>query len=145
MQQVVPHHTDDDDDDGGRPERSKGAFHPKICLLFTRRRLVVVISTANLVPQVTADLSWVQSFPRRWHGQEVVKGASDFGKVLGDFMVRIEESLGAQAQQCRRAGEAAAVAEGMVANGPLEFLRRHLGSSDLAGMVRAVRCGRGGG
>lgn len=113
--------------------RSLGAFHPKILLLVTRSRLVVVVSTANLVSQMTADMSWVQAFPRRWRqGQEEHDG--DFGRVLTDLLERIDESLGGQAQQARRAGEEAAAA-GTEANGPLAFLRRHLGSADLDAMV----------
>lgn len=128
VQSVVSYFSDQSD----APRRSLGTFHPKICLLVTRARLVVVVSTANLGFQATADLSWVQAFPRRSHttvsaqqqgGRTTAK--TSFGRALTDLLARIEESLGHQAAQCRKdpaGGEAAAA--GTVAKGPLAFLRR---------------------
>ena len=127
VQQVVPHFSDEHDS----PRKSLGAFHPKVCLFVTSVRLVVVVSTANLVPQATADLSWVQAFPRRPSSAVQHHGSTSFGRALTNFLERIEESLEHQ-QLGKPRGESA----GTVANGPLAFLRRHVGSAELDVMVR---------
>lgn len=134
VQSVLPYYCDEPG--GAPPSRSLGAFHPKMYLLVTRASLVVVVSTANLGSQATVDMSWVQSFPRRHQPQPQQQlGSIGFGRALTDFLARIEESLGHQAWQSRKTeGEAAGA--GTEWNGPLSFLRRHLGSSELDAMVR---------
>lgn len=142
VQNVVPYFLAGGED--GTAKRSLGAFHPKMLLLVMRTRLVVVVSTANLTPQMTVDMSWVQAFPRRRLQQQGCGGQQqgDFGKMLDDFLGRIDESLGGRAQQaqqaCKTVIEGEAVAAGTVANGPQAFLRRHLGvgSGKLDAMVR---------
>ena len=85
-----------------------GRFDPKFGLLSTTGYVYVVISTGNLNPQQTVDLSWVQAFQRHGGGGGGGGGgnnnnkAAEFGRVLDDLLGRIDESLGTWAEATRK-------------------------------------------
>ena len=45
--------------------RARGVQHSKMAVLVGTAELIIVVSSANLGPQRTVDMSWVQRFPRR--------------------------------------------------------------------------------
>ena len=69
-------------------ERSMGVNHPKYMLIFTKKGVHVMISTANMCTQYSVDSSWTQFFPKKM--EKVKKNldmiGSDFGDVLQDFL-----------------------------------------------------------
>ena len=47
----------------GKKKRILGVHHPKYILIFCEHGLHTVVSTSNLVPQRTIDLTWTKFFP----------------------------------------------------------------------------------
>lgn len=67
-----------------------GVHHSKYILVFTRRGLHVLISTANMTPQVNAaEGTFTHFFPLRTQPQESGLD-NDFGEVLDDFLNKVE-------------------------------------------------------
>lgn len=65
---------------------SRGVHHSKYLLVFTRQRLHVCITTANLVGDQSVNGAWVQSFDRR---EKPESTGCEFGAVLGDFVRQV--------------------------------------------------------
>jgi Tyrosyl-DNA phosphodiesterase len=82
-------------------ETRMGVHHPKFMLLLeTTGSLVVLISTANLIPTKTVEGTWVQRFhPVRKRHQENTttprnnnNHRNDFGMVLQDFLIKLSDA-----------------------------------------------------
>lgn len=106
-------------------QNMQGVYHPKYMILFEKSgSIVVVVSSANMTSQKSADASWMQRFypsvsssdndsqhtPVR-ELRENCNG-SDFGHVLADFLQKQSE----------------AVKEGEIL--PIQFLRKYVGKFD---------------
>lgn len=87
-----------------------GVHHPKYILIFTRRGLHVMVSTANMTPQVrAAEGTYTHYFPaftqqekkqrgeekdkRGGHGVNDVRKNNDFGEVLDDFLNKVHSKI----------------------------------------------------
>jgi hypothetical protein len=73
-----------------------GVHHPKYILLFTRQGLHVMISTANMTPQVrAAEGTFTHFFPTLVHPLRLPTESrtkhmkNDFGEVLDDFLNKV--------------------------------------------------------
>ncbi|KAL3944714.1 MAG: hypothetical protein SGBAC_001184 [Bacillariaceae sp.] len=70
-----------------------GVHHPKFLLLFEKSGdIIVVVSTANLVPSATLEGSWIQRF-KRYRGKprdrKRFSPANNFGFSLQDFLIQL--------------------------------------------------------
>ena len=91
MAQVLPRHRSVSylglRDDG---RSIMGVHHPKYMLFFAKRGLYVMISTANMTPNVqAAEGSFVQFFPLL-EADNNLDLNNDFGEVLEDFLVKVK-------------------------------------------------------
>ena len=68
-----------------------GVHHPKYMLLFTTKGLHVMISTANMTPQVhAAEGTFTQFFPvQATHSTATTAANNDFGEILDDFLNKV--------------------------------------------------------
>ncbi|MEL6257968.1 MAG: hypothetical protein AAFQ67_02785, partial [Pseudomonadota bacterium] len=73
-------------------KHAQGVHHPKYALLFLENEVIFVVSTSNLVQQLSVDVSWTQRFKRRRQ-----RGVTEFGTILDDFLAKQGDDLEASA------------------------------------------------
>lgn len=68
-----------------------GVHHSKYILVFTKRGLHVLISTANMTAPLSYDLTWTDFFPALKHKtyHNFTQHVTDFGHVLQDFIEQV--------------------------------------------------------
>jgi hypothetical protein len=77
---------------------SHGVMHAKIGLLFTKSKrgkvtgLQIAISSANLVPPVSIDMTWTQWFPAASISGDFQLPPEDFGLYLEDFIMKLHQA-----------------------------------------------------
>ena len=74
---------------------TRGVQHSKLALLLCETRLIVVVSTANLVRQRSVDLSWLQAFPvvrKQQQWQLLQQQQPPFGADLERFLQELQRT-----------------------------------------------------
>ena len=67
----------------------KGAYHSKFMLIFTNdNKVYFIVSTANLVPQVTIDASWIQVFDKK---TDTPAASCNFEVKLSDYLQKASD------------------------------------------------------
>lgn len=103
---------------------SWGVHHSKYMLLFLKGELIIVITTSNLSPQRSLDLSWVARFPKRENE------GSNFGEVLWDFLIKQSHNLSLQIASAGGSYSKDRMQE-MSSNRPTEWLLENVNIEDL--------------
>jgi hypothetical protein len=68
----------------------KGSHHSKFMLVFTNdNKVYTIVSTANLVPQITIDCSWIQAFEKK---TDKSPNSCNFQTKLTDYLQNVNYS-----------------------------------------------------
>lgn len=114
-----------------------GVHHPKYALLFTKRGLHVIITTANFNGSGSLDATWTQFFPLISGPPPTENYAeNDFGVVLEDFIIK-------QSQQILIDGNSSAILSWIQSHTQLtsSSLRQHYDFSEASvKLVSTVPC-----